>query len=88
MLPAHPLDELEITLMRVAADNPATSKTSCSATRGLVHAAQLILPNDGSELTLVGDQFVFTLVEDEATRTNFLELLYTTVTNPRNRVGW
>lgn len=85
----HPLDELEIALMRIAAEqsNNITEQLQRDA-RGLVRAAQLVLPNDGSELLLVIDQFeeIFTLVEDEITRTNFLELLYTTVTDPRSRV--
>jgi WD40 repeat protein/serine/threonine protein kinase len=86
---AHPLDELEIALMRIAVEHAANIKEQLQRdTRGLVRASQLILPNDGSELVLVIDQFeeVFTLVEDEATRTAFLDLLYTTVTDPRSRV--
>ncbi|MBA3872105.1 MAG: WD40 repeat domain-containing protein, partial [Anaerolineae bacterium] len=54
----------------------------------LIRAAQLILPDDGSELMLVIDQFeeVFTLLEDEAARIHFLNLLYMAVTEPRSRV--
>ncbi len=90
MLPgAHPLDELEIALTRVAANQSGSLQEQLSRDkRGLIRAAQLILPNDGSELLLVIDQFeeVFTLLEDEAARTHFLDLLYTAVTEPRSRV--
>ena len=54
----------------------------------MVRVAGLILPDDGSELVVIVDQFeeVFTLVEDEARRTQFLDLLHTAVTDPRSRV--
>jgi hypothetical protein len=53
-----------------------------------VRIASLILPNDGSELVVVVDQFeeVFTLVEDETARIQFLNLLHSAVTDPRSRV--
>jgi WD40 repeat protein/serine/threonine protein kinase len=90
MLPgAHPLDELEIALTRIAANQSGSlNEQLLRDRRGLIRAAQLILPNDGSELVLVIDQFeeVFTLLEDEATRAHFLDLLYTAVIEPRSRV--
>jgi serine/threonine protein kinase len=90
MLPGtHPVDELEIALIRVAANQSGSLHEQLSRDRrGLIRAAQLILPNDGSELVLVIDQFeeVFTLLEDEAARGGFLDLLYTAVTEPRSRV--
>ena len=90
MLPgAHPLDELEIALTRVAANPSGSLKEQLARDRrGLIRAAQLILPNDGSELVLVIDQFeeVFTLLQDEAARAHFLDLLYTAVTEPRSRI--
>lgn len=90
MLPgAHPLDELEIALTRVAASQSGSLHEQLSRDRrGLIRTAQLILPNDGSELVLVIDQFeeLFTLLEDEATRVYFLDLLYTAVIEPRSRV--
>ncbi|MHB8627515.1 MAG: nSTAND1 domain-containing NTPase [Aggregatilineales bacterium] len=90
MLPgAYPLDELEITLTRVAS-NPAStlSEQLQRDERGLLRVAQLILPNDGSQLVLVIDQFeeVFTLVEDEKVRGHFLKLIHEAVTDPRSRV--
>ncbi len=90
MLPgAHPVDELEIALIRVAANQSSSLHEQLSRDRrGLIRAAQLILPSDGSELVLVIDQFeeVFTLLEDEAARGEFLDLLYTAVTESRSRV--
>ena len=85
----HPLDELEVALTRVAGSLSGSLKEHLARDeRGLLRAAGLILPNDGSELVLIIDQFeeVFTLVEDEATRQHFLNLLYTAVTDPRSRV--
>ncbi len=85
----HPLDELEIALMRVAADQARNlHEPLLRDPRGLLRAAQLILPDDDSELVVVIDQFeeVFTLVEDETARQRFLDLLYTAATAPRSRV--
>jgi WD40 repeat protein/serine/threonine protein kinase len=90
MLPGtHPLDELEIALMRVAADQARNlHETLNRDQRGLLRAAQLILPDDDSELVVIVDQLeeVFTLVEDESARQQFLDLLYTAVTATRSRV--
>ncbi len=90
MLPgAHPLDELEVALTRLAASRSGNLREQLERDeRGLVRAAQLILPNDGSELILVIDQFeeVFTLVDSEETRVHFLDMLHEAVTDPRSRV--
>ena len=90
MLPgAHPLDELEIALTRVAANQAGNMHEQLARDeRGLVRIAGLILPNDESELVLVIDQFeeVFTLLEDETARIHFLHLLHAAVTEPRSRV--
>ena len=90
MIPgAHPLDELEVALTRVAADQSTNLMEHLKRDeRGLVRVGQLILPEDDSELLLVIDQFeeVFTLVEDEAQRSTFLNLLYTAVSDPRSRI--
>ncbi|NDJ75955.1 MAG: protein kinase [Chloroflexi bacterium] len=90
MLPGtYPIDELEIALMRVAADQARNLHEPLTRDqRGLLRAAQLILPDDDSELVVIVDQFeeVFTLVEDEAVCQQFLDLLYTAVTAPRSRV--
>lgn len=90
MLPgAHPLDELEIALTKVAANQAPNMREHLERdARGLLRIAQLILPHDTSELVLVIDQFeeAFTLLEDEAARSHFLDMLYTAVTEPRSRV--
>lgn len=90
MLPgARPLDELEVALTRVATMPTTNLYEHLKRDRyGLLRAANLILPNDGSDLVLVIDQFeeVFTLVETEAERVHFLDLLYTAVTEPRSRL--
>lgn len=86
---AHPLDELEVALTRVAANQTGNLNEQLKRdSRGLVRVAGLILPNDGTELVLMIDQFeeAFTLVSDEAERMQFLDLLYTAVTEPRTRV--
>ncbi len=85
----YPLDELEIALTRVAANQTANLHDQLERdSRGLVRVAGLILPDDKSELIVVVDQFeeMFTLVEDEARRVQFLELLYMAATDARSRV--
>jgi len=90
MLPGtHPLDELEVALMRIAADQSGHLNEQLRRDeRGLVRASQLILPNDGSELVLIVDQFeeAFTLTENDAERQQFLDLLHAAVTEKRSRV--
>ncbi len=90
MLPgAHPLDELEIALMKVAANQAGNlHEHLLRDNRGLLRTASLILPDDGSDLVLVIDQFeeVFTLVDQESERVMFLNLLYAAVTESRSRV--
>ena len=86
---SHPLDSLEITLLRIAARPTTVIREQLARDeRGLLRAAQLVLPDDDSELVLVIDQFeeVFTLVEDESRRVQFLDLLYTAVSDPRGRL--
>ncbi|MBN8640140.1 MAG: WD40 repeat domain-containing protein, partial [Anaerolineae bacterium] len=90
MLPGtHPLDELEVALTRVASNQAGNLNEQLKRdSRGLVRTAGLILPNDGTELVIVIDQFeeVFTLVSDDAERVHFLDLLVAAVTEPRTRV--
>jgi len=86
---SHPLDELEIALLRVAANQSGSIKEQLARDeRGLLRVAQLILPDDGSELVLVIDQFeeIFTLVEDESARQHFLNIIHSAVSDPRSRV--
>jgi energy-coupling factor transporter ATP-binding protein EcfA2 len=78
MLPgAHPLDELEVALTRVAV-TPSTNLHEQLARdeRGLLRVAQLVLPSDGSQLVL----------EDDTMRLHFLNLIREAVIDPRSRV--
>ena len=90
MLPgSHPLDELEVSLTRVAANQSGNLREQLERDeRGLVRASQLILPNDGTELVLIIDQFeeVFTLVANEQERIQFLKLIQSAVSDPRSRI--
>lgn len=90
MLPgSHPLDELEVALMRVATKPNVNLREQLGRDeRGLLRATQLILPEDGSEIVLIIDQLeeVFTLVEDEMARQHFLCLLHSAVSDPRSRI--
>ena len=86
---ARPLDELEVALTRVAAIPAVNLREHLTRDGyGLLRATNLVLPNDGSELVLVIDQFeeVFTLLDDERARVHFLHLLHAAVTEPRSRV--
>src|SRR5690349_7393036 len=91
MIPgAHPLEELEAVLLRVAVNPPTTLLDQLQADqRGLLRAVKRVLPQDPAvELLLVIDQFeeVFTLVEDEAARVHFLDSLYVAVADPSSRL--
>ncbi|MBF8285223.1 MAG: putative Calcium/calmodulin-dependent protein kinase, partial [Anaerolineales bacterium] len=93
---AHPLEELETALLRIAVNPPTESTHGLTLlaqlredTRGLLRAVRRVLPNDDvTELVLVIDQFeeVFTLLEDEATRAHLLNSLVTAVLDERSRV--
>jgi DNA-binding CsgD family transcriptional regulator/energy-coupling factor transporter ATP-binding protein EcfA2 len=90
MIPGpRPMDELEVALMRIAADPPEGLREQLDRDEyGLVRAAKILLPEDASELVIVIDQFeeVFSLVEDDGERGHFLELLHAAVVDPRSRV--
>jgi WD40 repeat protein/transcriptional regulator with XRE-family HTH domain len=87
---AHPFEELEAALLRVAVNPPASLLEQLrSDERGLVRAVLRVLPTDSNaELVLVIDQFeeLFSLVPDEATRADFLDCLFTAVSEPRSRL--
>ena len=85
----HPIDELEIALTRIAAEQATNLHTHLTRdSRGLLRAAGLILPRDDSELLLVIDQFeeLYTQGRDAITRDFFLGLLVDAVQDPRSRV--
>ena len=90
MLPGrHPLEELEIGLLRIAAHQPGGLMEQLRRDeRGLARAARLVLPSDDSTLLLIIDQFeeVFTLVENKTEARHFLDSLYAAVMDPRSPV--
>ena len=84
-----PLDGLEAALLRTGHDAPPAIMDQLERDEHGLHRAVLrLLPSDRSELVLVIDQFeeVFTLVEDEATRTHFLGSIEAAVTDPHSRL--
>ena len=90
MIPgAHPLEELEASLLRIAVNPPASLIEQLEQDeRGLLRATKRVLPADDSELVLVIDQLeeVFTLERDEERRVQFLSAVHHAVTDPRSRV--
>ncbi len=85
----QPVDNLEIALTRVAADASVNIRTQLEHDEfGLLHVAGLILPPDNSQLLICIDQFeeVFSLVEVEVSRSQFLNLLIAAVFDPNSRV--
>ncbi|WP_119071481.1 nSTAND1 domain-containing NTPase [Aggregatilinea lenta] len=88
MLPgAHPLDEVEITLNRLASTSGLNLlPTLREDERGLLRAVREVLPDENSTLLLVIDQFeeIFTLVEDPADAWFFMDSLYAAATDPRS----
>lgn len=87
---AHPFEELEAALLRVAINPPASLLSQLKEDEmGLFRAIKRVLPDDQTtELFILIDQFeeVFTLVESEETRRNFLKALLKAVSEPRSRV--
>ena len=86
---AYPFEELESALMRVAVDRPAGLLAELSADdRGLLRVVKQILPDDGTDLLLVIDQFeeLFALTADESVRQAFLANLTTVASDERHRV--
>ena len=86
---SRPLDELEVTLIHLAVANSDELRSQLERDEfGLKRALDIILPQDGSEVLLVIDQFeeLFTMTSDPEERQQFLDLLTTTVTDPRSRL--
>ncbi len=74
---AHPMEELEEALVRVAARPiPSLHDRLAAGSRGLLEAIESVVPTD-TEMVLVVDQFeeIFTLTRDEPEREHFLESL-------------
>jgi WD40 repeat protein/transcriptional regulator with XRE-family HTH domain len=87
---AHPFEELEAGLLRVAVNPPDSLMEQLRVDeRGLARAVKRVLPEEEtSELVLVIDQFeeLFTLVADEGVRADFIDSLFTAVGDPRGRL--
>jgi WD40 repeat protein/serine/threonine protein kinase/DNA-binding XRE family transcriptional regulator len=91
MMPgAHPLEELEAALLRVAVNPPASLIEQFQQdNRGLIRAVRRSLPDNPSiELVLVIDQFeeVFTLLQNENERILFLGLLVSAAMDETSRI--
>ena len=85
---AYPLEELEAALLRIAPAPGSLIDLLEDGELGLLRALKRILADDGGELVLVVDQLeeVFTLVEDETRRVQFLAMLERAVADPRSRL--
>ena len=83
---AYPFTELEAALGRAVDEPPVTMSLLWSHESDLLRAVLRILPDDGSRLLLVIDQFeeLFTLVDDDPARP-FLRGLIALATDPRGR---
>ncbi|MEO1290546.1 MAG: serine/threonine-protein kinase, partial [Chloroflexota bacterium] len=83
------LEELESVLLSLAIDPPANVREQlASSETALFDLLKQILPDDGSELFLLIDQFeeIFTQTEDNAVRTHFMNSLQYAVTHPESRL--
>jgi len=86
---AHPLDELEVGLLRIASEKlPGLIDQLQRDKRGFMRASKLVLPDEGTQLLLLVDQFeeIFTLVQDESQARHFMELIYQAVSDPNSQV--
>lgn len=86
---SEPFQELESALIGVAADDiDNLMETLLNDERGLFRAIEKILPDKDSELLLFIDQFeeVFTLVDDPDITEQFLECIFTAVTDEKSRL--
>lgn len=90
MLPgSNPIAKLEAALLSIAVKPPAHLIEQLRADqRGLLWAVDNLLVGMNGDLLLVIDQFeeVFTLVDDEAERAHFLNLIYTAIIDPLSRL--
>jgi WD40 repeat protein/DNA-binding SARP family transcriptional activator/class 3 adenylate cyclase len=85
---AHPLEELEAALLRIAVRPlPRLHDQLESGSRGLLEAVDLAVPRE-AEIVLVVDQFeeIFTLTTHEREREDFLEALRVATADPESRL--
>jgi DNA-binding SARP family transcriptional activator/ABC-type glycerol-3-phosphate transport system substrate-binding protein/tRNA A-37 threonylcarbamoyl transferase component Bud32 len=88
MTPApHPFEQLEEALLGVALDSPPSLLDLLTGDRGIQRALDEVLPNDGSQVLLLIDQFeeLFTQV-DSATANCFIASIVSAVTDARGRL--
>ncbi|VAW42294.1 High-affnity carbon uptake protein Hat/HatR, partial [hydrothermal vent metagenome] len=91
---SYPLEELEAALLRVAVNPPPSLLEPLQKDeRGLVWVLKRLLPQDRgtenpSQLLLIIDQFeeLFTLVNNEADRSRFLDNLFAALTDANSRL--
>jgi len=86
---SRPLDELEVGLLRMAAEIPPDLMAQLQRDgHGLLRAAQLVLPAENDQLLLVVDQFeeLFTLTTDPTQARHFLNLIFQAVSDPHSQV--
>jgi WD40 repeat protein/class 3 adenylate cyclase len=89
MLPGgQPMKELAAALAQIGTGNGQILGGLIDGERELASVVDEMLPSREEELVLVIDQFeeVFTLVEDEAARTRFLEMLRGGILEPASRL--
>ena len=85
---AHPFEELEAALTKLAADQPTRLLDLLTdGARGIGRAIRRVLPENG-QLLLVIDQFeeIFTMCPDETERREFLDGLANAIAEERSRV--
>ena len=88
MTPApHPFEQLEEALLGVALDSPPSLLDLLTGDRGIQRALDDVLPNDGSQVLLLIDQFeeLFTQV-DTATASRFIASIVSAVNDARGRL--
>lgn len=88
MTPApHPFEQLEEALLGVALDAPASLLDLLAGDRGIESVLDDVLPNDGSQVLLLIDQFeeLFAQV-DSATANRFIASIVSAVTDARGRL--
>jgi WD40 repeat protein len=84
----YPLEELEAVLLRLAVNPPTSLLAQIKEDeRGLLRAVKRVLPENG-QLFLFIDQFeeLFTICENEETRTFFLKSLVAAVSDARSQI--
>ena len=88
MTPApHPFEQLEEALLAIAVDSPPSLLDLLAGDNGIRRAFERALPQDGSHVVLLIDQFeeLFTQV-DAVTAERFIDSIVSAVTDDRSRV--